>query len=130
VSQLLEVAESGASETAAFDRVESVIDTYLASVKLRPERPTSGVSSWTHLAIGRPTLVSRSRYWIILQGSLNTPALPGRRYAARSIPRSARVGERSLQGQRIHCRRGQSGLDFGSGCERRACLSKSAILSL
>ena len=33
VSQLVEVAESGASERAAFDRVDSVVDTYLASVK-------------------------------------------------------------------------------------------------
>jgi hypothetical protein len=33
VSQLVEVAESGASETAAFARVDSVVDTYLASVK-------------------------------------------------------------------------------------------------
>jgi hypothetical protein len=33
VSRLVETAESGASETAAFERVDSVIDTYLASVK-------------------------------------------------------------------------------------------------
>jgi hypothetical protein len=33
VSYLVEIAESGASETAAFDRIDSVIDTYLASVK-------------------------------------------------------------------------------------------------
>jgi hypothetical protein len=33
VSQLVEVAESGASETAAFARVDSVVDTYFASVK-------------------------------------------------------------------------------------------------
>jgi hypothetical protein len=33
VSQLVEIAESGASEAAAFDRVDSVIETYLASVK-------------------------------------------------------------------------------------------------
>jgi hypothetical protein len=33
VSQLVVIAESGASETAAFDRVDSVIDAYLASVK-------------------------------------------------------------------------------------------------
>jgi hypothetical protein len=32
-SQLVEIAESGASETAAFDRVDSVVETYLASVK-------------------------------------------------------------------------------------------------
>jgi hypothetical protein len=35
VSQLVEIAESGASETAAFDRVDSVIETYLASDKAR-----------------------------------------------------------------------------------------------
>jgi hypothetical protein len=33
VSQLVEIAESGASETAAFDRVDSILDEYLASVK-------------------------------------------------------------------------------------------------
>jgi hypothetical protein len=33
VSQLVEIAESGASETAAFDRVDSIVDEYLASVK-------------------------------------------------------------------------------------------------
>lgn len=33
VSQLVEIAESGASETAVFDRVDSVVETYLASVK-------------------------------------------------------------------------------------------------
>jgi hypothetical protein len=36
VSQLVEIAESGASETAAFARVDDVVDTYLASVKEAP----------------------------------------------------------------------------------------------
>jgi hypothetical protein len=33
VSQLVEIAESGASENAAFDRVDSIVGDYLASVK-------------------------------------------------------------------------------------------------
>ena len=33
VSLLVEIAESGASETAAFDRVDSIVGDYLASVK-------------------------------------------------------------------------------------------------
>jgi hypothetical protein len=50
VSQLVEIAESGASETAVFDRVDSIVDEYLASV-----RDSSGTAN------ERPKLINAFR---------------------------------------------------------------------
>jgi hypothetical protein len=48
ISQLVEIAESGASETAAFDRVDSIVDAYLGSFK-DPSDPGLDICAFGHI---------------------------------------------------------------------------------